>query len=98
MCPSQTITEAWDDALLKYAVKMNKQQTQPSLVIAIRREIMAWLHPSIPLPPIHIYPSTLQAAIVEQRQIGWYQFLEGLISTKWKEAQHEYHNEIGKTS
>ena len=53
----------------------------PILTKAITNELQQWRRKK--RPTLSIYPNHIQFTIKEQREIGWDQFLEGLIPKKW---------------
>ena len=63
--------------------KLFKLDTCPILITALRENLHAW-RKGYPEPKILEYSEILQEAIKEQRQLGWKQFIEGIISNKWK--------------
>ena len=59
---------------------------------AIIYELWAWRNNALqPLPTLLHADKDLKEAILEQRQLGWKVFLEGLISTKLIAYQQAYH-------
>ena len=54
----------------------------PLLIIAVWNDLRTWRHQST-LPDINSYPLLLQQALLEQRRIGWKQFMEGLLTKSW---------------
>ena len=72
----------FDDAIKDLIKKLFKLDTCSYLLKALRNELYAWRnHQS--LPNIDNYPTLLQQTIHQQRQIGWKQFMEGLITQSW---------------
>ena len=59
---------------------------------AIKKELTSWRNQR-KVPTIDWYPTELQDAIIEQRQIGWKNFLEGLISERWTQYMQQYLND-----
>ena len=71
-------------------MSLKKLDTNYYLRRSIIREITAWKNGQN--PPLLTYADTdLYKAIMEQRMIGWKQFLEGLISIKLIDYQKEYY-------
>ena len=82
-CTTAESCTIWDEALNSFISKTFGAHMCWYVQFAIHSELHAWRY-SIPPPDISIYPTLLQPAITEQRQIGWKQFMEGLLSTKWR--------------
>ena len=59
---------------------------------AIIYQLWAWRKNVLqPLPTLKHVDNDLKEAILEQRQLGWKVFLEGLVSTKLIAYQQYYH-------
>ena len=96
LCQHATVSELWTHQLWKYAESLYKYKTSSSTLIAIRRELMHW-RCNTPLPDTTSYSPSLKKAIMSQRQLGWEQFLEGLISKHWISHQQEYFDSINSS-
>jgi hypothetical protein len=57
------------------------------------KELQSWREHK-PLPNVDHLSPDLAKAISKQRQFGWKQFLEGLITTEWVKYQDQYYDHI----
>ena len=94
-CHHADASHRWNESLKQWEISMAKIDTCKHVMIAIKRELAAWRHESSH-PDISLLPRRLQCAIHEQRNIGWKQFLEGLLSRHWKLYMTTYY--LGKRS
>ena len=85
----------WDEAILKFLNNAFGYDTCWYVRLAISRELTAWRH-NLPSPDLSYYPALLQQAVQEQRTIGWKQFLEGIISKRWRLYMHLLFQEQGE--
>lgn len=74
----------WNEALHKFTQKTFGNHTCWYLHLAIYSELNTWRH-GTNYPSLELYPPLLQIAVIDQRQIGWKNFLEGLISKRWRQ-------------
>ena len=73
---STTILLGWIEGLHLYLKNLQKNTCHIAL-LAIRDELLAWWYDR---PPEQLYyHPLLETAIIEQRRLGWRQFLEGLM-------------------
>ena len=89
LCDHEESIQQWTVHHNKFQATLSQLDTSPLLVLAIAQDLSAWRTAS-PLPCLQSYPQPLQAAILEQRQIGWKHFMEGLISQQLLEYQHSF--------
>ena len=83
MCQHESPTKVWTSLLEQYDKKLMQSKTNYYLRKAIIHELWAWRRNSLqPLPTLLYADETLKEAILEQRQLGWTVFLEGLVTTK----------------
>jgi hypothetical protein len=73
---------------------MTAHHTMPELTTALLRCLHEWKHPN----PSRCFARAaittrygLWAAILEQDDIGWYNFLMGRPSVRWRDVQHRYY-------
>ena len=93
LCKHEAVTKKWTELIRQYDEQLIKLHTSYDLRKAIIYELWAWrLNTLQPLPRLLHADEELQAAILEQRQLGWKVFLEGLISTKIIAYQQAHHN------
>ena len=65
------------------------------MLLAIRGELQAWRNGN-DYPSIIQYPTAIQRAILQQWQLGWKLFLEGITSQQWQTYMTSYYR--GKRS
>ena len=89
-CNQEKPTIAWKQALADWKKKLTTQKTSTYLLRAIIFELKAW-RSGTTLPTVEHYDRQLQEVILEQRQIGWKNFLEGLLSQKMVQYQSAFY-------
>ena len=79
-CMNNKATDIWNEAVVKYDTALTKIGTSTMLKQIILKELNAWRFRD---PVLHRdrLPYEQQILIQEQKQIGWKNFLKGLIST-----------------
>ena len=82
-CDNENSKKVWIDTIAKFKNTLIKQQTKPNLLKAIINELNHRRNKTT--PNLTSYQNNLQPTIKQQREIGWGQFLEGLIGTKMVE-------------
>ena len=93
-CPAPSATLRWEKALTALDVWMTAHHTMPELTTAILRCLHEWKHPNPSRRFTRAAITTrygLRAAILEQDDIGWYNFLMGRLSVRWRDVQHRYY-------
>ena len=89
-CSHQDSIDHWTSTINSVLRKLVTLDTCPLLMVAVRNELRAWrIHQN--LPNITLYPITLQQAILEQRTIGWKQFMEGFFTKSWGTYMSNYY-------
>jgi hypothetical protein len=84
-CPAPSATLRWEKALTVLEVWMTAHHTMPELTTAILRCLEEWKHPNPSRRLSRAAITTrygLRAAILEQDDIGWYNFLMGRPSIR----------------
>ena len=76
LCPHNSTVDKWNIILDNFIKKLEQLDTCWYVKVAIKKELQAWRRNRI-LPNTNKYPTELEEAIHEQRQIGWRSFLEG---------------------
>jgi hypothetical protein len=89
---SQSI-RLWNETLWDYITRLHKLHTCNKAIIAIMKELQAWRE-DLPLPNHDNLSDSLGTAIRKQRQIGWKQFLEGIIAKDWVDYQQQHYKQI----
>ena len=81
--------DRWKVHFLVYKKTLLKLKTSPLIVKVLSKELHAWRHQQTPID-ITILPLSVRTVIHQQRQIGWKNFLEGLVSTGWERIQQQH--------
>ena len=95
-CSSEVSKELWEEKQWELIVGMYKIHTWPTMIMPIMRELDRWREDSLCDDNIEHLPDIIQSAISQQRKIGWKNFTEGLIGTRWKKCQEFYTNDQDK--
>jgi hypothetical protein len=93
-CPSLSATLHWEKALTVLEVWMTAHHTMPELMTALLRCLHEWKHPNPSRRFVRAAITMrygLWAAILEQDDIGWYNFLMRRASVWWRDVQHRYY-------
>ena len=93
-CTNVQAIEGWNIAIGGFFNKIHKIKTCWYVITALKEEIRAW-RLQLQSPDLNEYPLLLQQAIIEQRRLGWKQFFEGIISTKWELYMRSYYGATG---
>ena len=80
----------WSIALIGFKKRLTTIDTSPLLCHHILEELEKWREGSEPQQITEI-PPALRPAILEQRKIGWKEFLEGLVSSYLHIYQQEFY-------
>lgn len=88
-CQHTEATLIWTNALDNFITTLSANDTNPLLRFYIRLELEHW-HASPNSNPPYSLPPDIAPAILQQRQIGWRRFLEGLISIELLNTQRDY--------
>ncbi len=89
-CKSEESIQIWKEMIDNMLVQLQKADTCWLVMMAIKKELNNWKRDK-KHDALSKYPLLLQEAIEEQRQLGWKNFLEGLISRKWTEYMKQYY-------
>lgn len=89
-CPNPAAITVWEDSLKKLFNWMDDTKTGPELRDVIIDSLCQWKQPINSPTTANITPS-LQQLLQEQADIGWYNFLDGFLSTGWAETQVRYY-------
>lgn len=92
-CKHNTQQQLWNRLLTEYEVKLKKLDTNYYLQRSIIREIKAWRKGDL-LPHLNYADTELTQIILLQRDIGWKEFLEGLVSTSMIKYQRQHYINI----
>ncbi len=71
----------------------NQQETHPGVAHLLLARINAWRYHQETRFPTPLIP-TLKTAYLDQQEIGWFNFLQGRISTSWVTIQSDYYKLI----
>jgi hypothetical protein len=78
----------WARALNTLSVWMKSQNTNPCISSAILASLHQWNHNK--QPTLRPNSPQIQAALLEQNQIGWFNFLLARHSRHWEHAQQAW--------
>jgi hypothetical protein len=95
VCPSPPATTIWQDSINKLKTWMVDNDCEPHMTQIICSSLKAWRNGlQLPYPSTDV-PNIVRAAMVEQDNIGWYNFITGFISSKWRVIQQAHLKELG---
>jgi hypothetical protein len=84
-------TDIWEGAVSELETKLEAIDTEPTLLSNIVSALHSWWSDTPPPAPDPFHTPLLAQAVTEQSQIGWFPFVQGLISVTWKQVQaHHY--------
>ena len=91
-CPAPTASATWEAGLASLALWLTQEDTQPQLRRAIIRILSlcrrhGWSSPWI----LYDVSPTITRCLVAQSQIGWQQFLTGLLAKQWAQIQQTHY-------
>jgi hypothetical protein len=92
-CLDTKALRLWNEALWDYITSLHKIHTCSKAIVAIMKELQAWRENLPDLDIEHLSPS-LSSVIINQRKIGWKQFLEGLLAKEWIKYQTNHYSQI----
>ena len=92
-CENSEAQKIWKEGLADLVSSMKKWKTDPTLAKTIEQELHQWHQYNS--NHIDLYPARLKKAILSQRNLGWKNFLEGLISKEIIEIQSKYYTNRG---
>ena len=81
--------QAWSKEMEIYKTNLTKIGTSTILVKVILTELHCWRN-KLSYPDVTCFSPELQGLIRAQRNLGWKNFLEGILSTRWREMQQRY--------
>ena len=103
LCPNVEDTHSYEDAVLQFEEKQHKMETYPSIINTMTLTLFGGENSKFKdnveedneyeTDSLH---NIVRAAAKEQDNIGWHNFLEGKISTKWGIAQEQFYREDPK--
>ena len=89
-CSDTKAKKKWKQSLLQMLRALLRIDTCQYVLAIIKAELISERFQTQYIP-ITSYPPELQQAVKEQRDIGWYQLTQGLISSAWIEYQQKYY-------
>ena len=90
-CQHTKAKTIWKNSLLVFLRGLVKIDTCSDMLLVMKSELIAE-HFNSEYPPLASYPPDLHNAVIQQRTIGWDQFMQGLISISWLEYQQQYYS------
>jgi hypothetical protein len=91
-CPQAQVQ--WDTELETLEEQMTALETDPEIQDCIITSLKNWYSGQGHLQMTTALNPLLPQALQEQHSIGWFPFVEGLISTKWRKAQALHYSSI----
>jgi hypothetical protein len=88
-CADPRAQPVWEKAINSLSASLLKIKTDPRIVSAISSELNGWRLNSS--PDITSESIEVRAAILSQRELGWYPALFGFLSTQWAPLQQAYY-------
>ena len=82
-CQHSEAMKEWYKQLDQYLKTLTQIGTCPVLVVTSRYDIIAWKLDNKKKADLSLLTADQKDVIIEQRRIGWHQFLQGLMSKKW---------------
>lgn len=92
-CKAKSAVDEWETQIGHLENWLNSQRTNKDISNAIIYNLQKWRKAGN-IFPHHYQDETIRAAIKEQKDIGWENFMVGRLSTKWGEAQDKYYKSI----
>ena len=74
----------WEEELKTLLQFMHKIGTCMILIRATKNDLIAWRYKRN-TPNIEHYPTMIRKILLQQRRLGWKRFLEGVMTTAWRE-------------
>ncbi len=87
-CQSPTAVNGWNISLQQFGQQLHKIWTSPTLIISIIEQLRTWKSHS--QHHVKMFPTDIQAILQKQQEIGWKQFLEGLVTQSLYDYQQEF--------
>ena len=88
-CPHPKAREKWKETVEKLEIWLVDNDAHPEMKKTIISSLQAW-NETKPFPTVMTNNVTLKEAVKQQDQIGWRPFLDGFISTQWRQCQKEH--------
>jgi hypothetical protein len=92
-CTHAGAQAVWTESMAALAVWLDQQETHPGIAHLILARLNAWRHHLETRFPIPLIPA-LKTAYLDQDEIGWFNLLQGRISTYWVTLQTDYYQLI----
>jgi hypothetical protein len=92
-CSHTGATATWEQGAAKLATWFSNQDTHPGISQIMLTRLQAWRQHQETQFPIPTLPA-LQITYLDQQEIGWFNFLQGRISTRWVIMQSDYYQLI----
>jgi hypothetical protein len=86
-CQAPEATQTWDTAMNELEEWMKDNDAEPHMTEVICTSLKAWRNgTNLPFPRTET-PQIVIEGMIEQDGIGWFNFINGFISTKWRLIQ-----------
>ena len=94
-CKNPDATITWNESVANLETWMHDNDAEPNMAQIICSSLRSWrTGERLPYPNINL-PLIVVEAMVEQDRIGWNNFINGFISTKWRVIQKAYLKDLG---
>jgi hypothetical protein len=80
----------WETSITALSAWLEQHETHPGVTHLLLARLNAWRNHHETGFPIPLIPA-LQTAYLDQQEIGWFNFLQGRISTYWVTIQSDYY-------
>ena len=99
LCQHNDAVQLWDETFKDFLQQLIKFDTCPILMRAIKYDVTAWRYSGLE-QTLDNYPTTIKRCILEQRQLGWQCFFEGIITKTFRSYMTSYYKrkKVHKTS
>jgi hypothetical protein len=92
-CTHAGANAVWKESTAKLAQWFDQQETHPGIAHLLLSRLNAWRHHQETRFPIPMIPA-LKTAYLDQDEIGWFNLLQGRMSTYWVTLQSDYYTLI----
>jgi hypothetical protein len=92
-CTHAGANAVWESSMATLEAWFNQQETHPGVAHLLLARLNAWRYHQETRFPTPLIP-TLKTAYLDQQEIGWFNFLQGRISTSWVTIQSDYYKLI----
>jgi hypothetical protein len=93
-CKNEAATSTWDNAVDNLETWMKDNDGEPHMIHIICDSLRSWRNGErLPIPSTAI-PQIVMEAMIDQDNIGWFNFTNGFLARKWRIIQTAYFKDI----